>query len=923
MPEQVWSDALSACSEVVPAANLKVLTDGKLYHPDFTTVRITFEVPTHSKVDINDIAIVFALPHKGSKIRTVVSSTGAPEYFLKELSTATNSLLAERGFIETVRFIAIDFDSYLLKLWRHLERYQAVESKVTVIRYQIKEHVDVTIDAPSIDRPKKKSLCTVKSVCPASTQAAPSCMSSEQQLNKEPEIATADTPAPQAKPLPKIEVSKKVYTGPKAFLSPEDFCTLDEYHRALEKQSQSLILHTLNTPGTQEALYASTVRPRPHRFDISDMEFNQVTGNFNMPWTEKASADYAAVCTLLHRAHASLESISVNRSHYFKTLNILRLGRYFFDHNFNVLGGHSSYFVCAFNYPFALLSAASLDKIAQCEHFPVLSKIVSAVSGAYIPFTLSIPGSPDTTPIRVNCDVNGELLSLVQSYAKKHSASIIHTRPDIFSTRFSLYLSRNLSSLLEMVPLYHESTAHSSSAGSVSSLELETSISELPSPLCMLPLFPQGSPLRDLYSFFTQLLPDLLGDLMVRAGVLTQEQNIREVLNGPDHEQDTRAELSSSGYSSNDSDATSTSSVDALAAEQNDYDWSVIPAVIVEGFLASDPNEKRPNNDRGTSEDSEDSTPETRKRGGLSLYLRGLDLSGCLVLQIAAPYVACACSKCLKINIVELSVSTGRTLSGSASCAGCGTTMSLVVQTTICNGFSAENAGVRSLTVVSHVSNFPLCLSNYARTGIICQCSSCDTLALHNGWKQVPHHAGVVHLRSYCPMCFAPSSIVLGSSLFCFPNGGTIPLPKLPSVRQTSLKHGAQAIKGPLPDNGGCKHAPHSYRWFRFECGMAYPCDSCHAKQCACGNNLAHIQLCGFCGKESPISTVCPHCKRELTFKRTSHWEGGSGCRNTDTMSRKDNKKYSKVNKTKSKSSLRREAMQKRGNAKKKADDRF
>lgn len=44
---------------------------------------------------------------------------------------------------------------------------------------------------------------------------------------------------------------------------------------------------------------------------------------------------------------------------------------------------------------------------------------------------------------------------------------------------------------------------------------------------------------------------------------------------------------------------------------------------------------------------------------------------------------------------------------------------------------------------------------------------------------------------------------------------------------------------GPLPDNGTCQHAKRSFRWFRFACGGAYPCDTCHELACSCGDTIA------------------------------------------------------------------------------------
>ncbi|VDQ01444.1 unnamed protein product [Trichobilharzia regenti] len=61
-------------------------------------------------------------------------------------------------------------------------------------------------------------------------------------------------------------------------------------------------------------------------------------------------------------------------------------------------------------------------------------------------------------------------------------------------------------------------------------------------------------------------------------------------------------------------------------------------------------------------------------------------------------------------------------------------------------------------------------------------------------------------------------------------------------------------------------------------CGRLEPCDVCHDN-----------------------SAVDGHEMELATRSRSSHWEGGKGCRNRVTMSRKDSKKYSQVDKVPSK----------------------
>ncbi|XP_026221686.1 znF_C3H1 and zf-CHY domain-containing protein [Anabas testudineus] len=106
----------------------------------------------------------------------------------------------------------------------------------------------------------------------------------------------------------------------------------------------------------------------------------------------------------------------------------------------------------------------------------------------------------------------------------------------------------------------------------------------------------------------------------------------------------------------------------------------------------------------------------------------------------------------------------------------------------------------------------------------------------------------------------------------------------------------------PLPEKGTCKHFKQSHRWLRFPCcGRAYPCDACHDEDQDHPMELATRMLCGYCAKEQPYGNgkPCISCGSMMTRgTRSSHWEGGLGCRNKSKMSRNDRQKYSNMNKT-------------------------
>lgn len=106
----------------------------------------------------------------------------------------------------------------------------------------------------------------------------------------------------------------------------------------------------------------------------------------------------------------------------------------------------------------------------------------------------------------------------------------------------------------------------------------------------------------------------------------------------------------------------------------------------------------------------------------------------------------------------------------------------------------------------------------------------------------------------------------------------------------------------PLPDKGTCKHYRHSHRWLRFPCcGRAYPCDVCHDEDQDHPMELATRMICGHCAKEQAYGNgkPCVACGGMMTRgSRSSHWEGGQGCRNQAKMCRNDRQKYANTNKT-------------------------
>lgn len=185
--------------------------------------------------------------------------------------------------------------------------------------------------------------------------------------------------------------------------------------------------------------------------------------------------------------------------------------------------------------------------------------------------------------------------------------------------------------------------------------------------------------------------------------------------------------------------------------------------------------------------------------------------------------------------------------------------------------------------------------------------------------------------RANCPQCFAPLNLVIEG----FPVEDNISTSRAKQiiedreaerssrVRDLAIRIGAKKqqevlmikLNTPLPDFGCCKHYRKSFRWFRFPCcGKVHACDECHDANEDHGAEWANRVLCGYCSKEQSIGAIskgkeiiCVHCSRSILGNRTTHWEGGKGCRDKKKMDPRDAAKWrGGENKTVSKKRLQR-----------------
>ncbi|XP_029992572.1 uncharacterized protein LOC115421051 [Sphaeramia orbicularis] len=154
-----------------------------------------------------------------------------------------------------------------------------------------------------------------------------------------------------------------------------------------------------------------------------------------------------------------------------------------------------------------------------------------------------------------------------------------------------------------------------------------------------------------------------------------------------------------------------------------------------------------------------------------------------------------------------------------------------------------------------------------------------------------------------CEECHSKLSILAESARFQYiPPRANKTGPSDKAVNYKTIRDPAVQKGKPLPEKGTCKHYKQSHRWLRFPCcGRAYPCDVCHDEDQDHPMELASRMICGYCAKEQPYSNgkPCTSCGSMMTRgARTSHWEGGLGCRNKVKMSRNDKQKYANTNKT-------------------------
>ncbi|CAH8571554.1 unnamed protein product [Dicrocoelium dendriticum] len=244
-----------------------------------------------------------------------------------------------------------------------------------------------------------------------------------------------------------------------------------------------------------------------------------------------------------------------------------------------------------------------------------------------------------------------------------------------------------------------------------------------------------------------------------------------------------------------------------------------------------------------------------------------------------------------------------------ATCVRCGQTMGLVFQATMAHAFE-------SCLGTLHLQG---CVADDVHTKMsefLVLCTECSR------YIKVPGVGPQQPTSKRCHDCHSIVGIQFGrislkqihpAGCLALPlknSSGTCSLPRRQRRTPNSSQNPLIQDGFPLPDYGTCKHYRKSYRWLRFPCcGRLEPCDVCHNEAAGDGHELelATRMVCGYCSKEQNFSSTrpCVRCGKTLVGVHSAHWEGGKGCRNKVTMSRKDTRKYAQTNKTVSRAKLK------------------
>ncbi|PAA74731.1 hypothetical protein BOX15_Mlig002150g5, partial [Macrostomum lignano] len=289
-------------------------------------------------------------------------------------------------------------------------------------------------------------------------------------------------------------------------------------------------------------------------------------------------------------------------------------------------------------------------------------------------------------------------------------------------------------------------------------------------------------------------------------------------------------------------------------------------------------------------------------RRGTEIALRRLELRDSVAsLTVRRLVVELRCLRCRRKLAANLSADS-KAGYVSMACAQCGSALRAGFRPSLLHSFSGNPAVVGFLDLTGCSAEDALLSAGDCE--FVTVCLGCQLPHTHHG--QLAGNGGQP-MRHCCLRCHAWGGFVAEGVRLTVLSAPDVADGKSSGAAKQQQKKPKKPIEPdirpgqPLPSNGTCRHYKRSYRWLRFPCcGRAFPCDICHDEAAPGDHEMAWAvrMLCGYCAKEQPVSDKCSSCGAGMSRARTSHWEGGRGCRDVKRMSRNEKKKYANLNKT-------------------------
>eukprot|EP01130_Rhizamoeba_saxonica_P017888 TRINITY_DN879_c0_g2_i1.p1 TRINITY_DN879_c0_g2~~TRINITY_DN879_c0_g2_i1.p1 ORF type:complete len:542 (-),score=120.48 TRINITY_DN879_c0_g2_i1:132-1757(-) len=302
--------------------------------------------------------------------------------------------------------------------------------------------------------------------------------------------------------------------------------------------------------------------------------------------------------------------------------------------------------------------------------------------------------------------------------------------------------------------------------------------------------------------------------------------------------------------------------------------------VVRQTSVSSSEEEYEESSSSGNSSPEEDDQtinyPSSTAHRGTQLKCTSFETPGASLLECYCLKLLVKCSKCNEEN--RISINASQTNEGE--CSKCFLIHSVTFRPEILH----QDSNILGYVDKENCSVVEALPSLYYLT--------CDNCLNKTQVKNISYDS-VHHVN--CETCFAKMEVNIERIEFSRVKKGRNNINYAKNSRRR--KKGPGFKRGePLPRNGACKHYKKSKRYLRFPCcGRAFACDICHDEAEDHPFEWAKKMICGFCAGEQPFNSTkpCQYCKKDMVGAvKTSHWEGGSGCRDPVKMSRKDKRKY-------------------------------